>query len=62
MTYLRRDKVEGIAGDIPPLEVDDPTADAPTADDWAVATDTISYEIVTRVGPRVFRRYVGDDR
>ena len=28
MTYLRRDKVEGIAGDIPPLEVDDPDGDA----------------------------------
>ena len=33
--------------------------DAPTADDWAVATGTINYEIVTRVGPRVPRRYVG---
>lgn len=31
----------------------------PTAEDWAVATDTISYEIVTRVGARVHRRYVG---
>ena len=28
MTYLRRDKVEGIAKDIPPLEVDDPDGDA----------------------------------
>ena len=28
MTYLRRDKVEGIAEDIPPLEVDDPDGDA----------------------------------
>ena len=28
MTYLRRDKVEGIAADIPPLEVDDPDGDA----------------------------------
>ena len=28
MTYLRRDKVEGIAKDIPPLEVDDPGGDA----------------------------------
>ena len=28
MTYLRRDKVEGIANDIPPLEVDDPDGDA----------------------------------
>jgi 2-oxoglutarate/2-oxoacid ferredoxin oxidoreductase subunit alpha len=28
MTYLRRDKVEGIAKDIPPLDVDDPDGDA----------------------------------
>jgi 2-oxoglutarate/2-oxoacid ferredoxin oxidoreductase subunit alpha len=28
MTYLRRDKVEGIAKDVPPLEVDDPDGDA----------------------------------
>ncbi len=28
MTYLRRDKVDGIAADIPPLEVDDPDGDA----------------------------------
>ncbi len=33
----------------------------PTAQDWADATDTISYEIVSRVGPRVPRRYVGLD-
>jgi alanine racemase len=33
----------------------------PTAQDWAEATDTISYEIVTRVGPRVPRVYVGAD-
>jgi alanine racemase len=31
---------------------------APTAQDWAEATGTISYEIVTRVGPRVPRLYV----
>jgi alanine racemase len=31
---------------------------APTAQDWAEATGTISYEIVTRVGPRVPRVYV----
>jgi alanine racemase len=30
----------------------------PTAQDWADATGTISYEIVTRVGPRVPRIYV----
>ncbi|MGW5242173.1 alanine racemase [Monashia sp. NPDC004114] len=31
----------------------------PTAQDWADATDTISYEIVTRVGPRVPRIHLG---
>ena len=33
----------------------------PTAEDWAVWADTIGYEIVTRLGPRVPRRYVGGD-
>lgn len=32
---------------------------APTAQDWADAVDTIHYEIVTRIGARVPRRYVG---
>jgi alanine racemase len=32
---------------------------APTADDWAVASDSIGYEIVTRVSSRVPRRYLG---
>lgn len=32
----------------------------PTAQDWAVAVDTINYEIVTRVGSRVPRVYVGE--
>jgi alanine racemase len=32
---------------------------APTAEDWGVAADTISYEIVSRIGTRVPRRYVG---
>jgi alanine racemase len=31
----------------------------PTADDWAAACGTIGYEIVTRIGPRVPRRYMG---
>ncbi len=31
----------------------------PTAFDWAQAADTIGYEIVTRIGARVPRRYVG---
>ncbi|HSR21937.1 MAG TPA: alanine racemase C-terminal domain-containing protein, partial [Candidatus Eisenbacteria bacterium] len=32
----------------------------PTAQDWADATGTISYEIVTRVGPRVPRVYANE--
>jgi len=32
-----------------------------TADQWAEATATIGYEIVTRIGPRVPREYVGED-
>ncbi|MFN8191409.1 MAG: alanine racemase [Nocardioidaceae bacterium] len=31
----------------------------PTAQDWAEACGTISYEIVTRIGGRMTRRYVG---
>ena len=34
------------------------TAGEPTAQDWAEAADTISYEIVTRVGGRLARRHV----
>ncbi|MGX5696466.1 alanine racemase [Agromyces soli] len=37
----------------------DPATGAPSADDWGDAADTIGYEIVTRIGPRVPRRYVG---
>jgi alanine racemase len=37
----------------------DETSGAPTAADWAVASDSIGYEIVTRVSSRVPRRYVG---
>jgi alanine racemase len=33
----------------------------PTAQDWAAAIDTINYELVTRVGARVPRVYLGDD-
>ena len=36
----------------------DPAAGVPSADDWAEASDTINYEIVTRIGPRVKRRYL----
>ncbi|MCX3060347.1 alanine racemase [Streptomyces beihaiensis] len=32
----------------------------PTAEDWAVASGTIAYEIVTRIGARVPRVYVGE--
>jgi alanine racemase len=31
----------------------------PTAQDWADVLDTIHYEIVTRIGSRIPRRYVG---
>jgi alanine racemase len=34
----------------------------PTAQDWADALGTIHYEIVTRIGPRVTRTYVGAPR
>jgi alanine racemase len=33
----------------------------PTAQDWAEACGTISYEIVTRIGGRFARRYVDTD-
>jgi alanine racemase len=35
------------------------TAGEPTAEDWARACGTISYEIVTRIGGRFTRRHVG---
>ncbi|MDF9278795.1 alanine racemase [Arthrobacter sp. EH-1B-1] len=33
----------------------------PTADDWARASGSINYEIVTRISPRVTRRYVDSE-
>jgi alanine racemase len=36
----------------------DPSTGVPSADDWAAAASTINYEIVTRIGPRVRRRYL----
>jgi alanine racemase len=33
----------------------------PTAQDWAEAVGTISYEIVTRVGGRLVRRHIDTD-
>jgi alanine racemase len=37
----------------------DPAAGVPSADNWARAADTINYEIVTRMGGRFHRRYLG---
>ena len=37
------------------------TSGEPTAQDWAEATGTISYEIVTRIGARVPRHYGGGE-
>lgn len=49
-----------------PAEVGDPVVlfgpgggGEPTAEDWAQAMGTIGYEVVTRIGPRVPREYVG---
>ena len=33
----------------------------PTADDWAKAAGTNNYEIVTRISPRVPRRYLNEE-
>jgi alanine racemase len=33
----------------------------PSAQDWAAATDTINYELVTRIGSRVPRVYLGEN-
>ncbi|HET9656587.1 MAG TPA: alanine racemase [Kineosporiaceae bacterium] len=46
------------AGDVATL-FGDPAAGVPSAEDWAQAAGTISYEIVTRLGVRVPRVYVG---
>jgi len=39
----------------------DPAAGAPSAAEWGAAAGTINYDIVTRVGARVPRRYVDAD-
>jgi alanine racemase len=39
----------------------DGTDGGPTADDWARAAGTNNYEIVTRISPRVPRRYVNEE-
>lgn len=36
----------------------DPANGEPSVNDWAEAAGTINYEIVTRIGPRVFRNYL----
>ena len=37
----------------------DPAAGVPSADELAVAADTINYEIVTRMGGRFFSTFLG---
>jgi alanine racemase len=37
------------------------TAGEPTAQDWANVLDTIHYEVITRIGARVPRSYVGGE-
>lgn len=46
------------AGDLVTI-LGDPAAGVPSADDWAEAANTINYEIVTRMGGRFKRRYLG---
>jgi len=48
------------AGDVAVLFGDG--SDGPTAQDWADAAGTISYEVVTRTSGRLPRRYVGSER
>jgi len=36
----------------------DPKRGEPSVEDWATAADTISYEIITRLGSRVARQYI----
>jgi alanine racemase len=38
------------------------TDGGPTAQDWAEAAGTISYEIVTRIGVRLPRRWIGEEK
>lgn len=52
------DDAEAQAGD-PVVLFGDPARGEPSAQDWADAADTISYEIVTRFAPHVARTYVG---
>ena len=36
----------------------DPATGAPSIQEWADAAGTITYELLTKVGPRVHRRYL----
>lgn len=47
-----------VPGDVVTL-FGDPATGVPSAQDWAEAAGTISYEIVTRLGPRVLRLHRG---
>jgi alanine racemase len=47
---------DGVAVGDPVVVFGDPATGAPSAADWARWADTIGYEIVTRIGPRVARR------
>jgi alanine racemase len=38
----------------------DPERGEPSVEDWAVAAGTISYEIITRIGPRVHREFINN--
>lgn len=53
---VENDHVE--AGDLVTI-FGDPASGVPSADDWARAGDTINYEIVTRMGGRFKRRFLG---
>ena len=56
-----------LGGDLPPAGTEvvlfgPGRGGEPTAQDWAVATSTINYEIVTRIGGRLARRYVDEEQ
>lgn len=58
--------VVDLGGDRPPVGSEvtlfgRPGGAVPTAQEWAEACDTINYEIVTRIGGRMSRRYVDGD-
>jgi alanine racemase len=38
----------------------DPERGEPSVEDWAEAAGTISYEIITRIGPRVHREFINN--